>query len=91
MLLARVFTSPALGDSDEENERRLVQWLEGVLEDGRARGELREDADLESFIHLFIANISSGFRSYALGDGGDPTELMSRRLRLLLKAVEATR
>ena len=88
ILLGRVFTSPALMHSDQQNETRLVAWLEGVLRDGVERGELRDGADLESFTHLFIANMSSTFRDYILFGGESPAELMSRRLRLLLRSVE---
>jgi len=88
VLLGRVFTSPALIHADQENEERLRVWLDGVLEAGVERGELRADADLESFRHLFIANLSSTFRDYILFGGDEPAELMSRRTRLLLRSVE---
>jgi AcrR family transcriptional regulator len=88
VLLGRVFTSPALIHSDQENEARLTAWLDGVLQAGVERGELRANADLESFRHLFIANLSSTLREYILFGGDEPAELMSRRTRLLLRAVE---
>lgn len=91
VLLGRVFISPAMMHSDQENEARLCTWLNRVLEDGIERGELLPDADLESFRHLFIANLSSTFREYLLSGGGDPADLMSRRTRLLLRSVENTR
>lgn len=88
VLLGRVFTSPALMHSDQQNEARLNEWLDRVLRDGMERGELRAGADLESFRHLFIANMSSTFRDYILFGGESPAELMSRRVRLLLESVE---
>jgi hypothetical protein len=91
VLLGRVFTSPALIDSDQGNEARLSAWLDGVLDEGMARGELRNDADLASFRHLFIANMSSTLRDYLLFGGGKPGKLMARRARLLLRAVEKPR
>ena len=89
VLLGRVFTSPALMHSDQENEARLGAWLEGVLEAGVERGELDASADFASFRHLFIANLSSTFRVYILFGGESPTSLMVRRTELLLSAVEA--
>lgn len=88
-LLARVFVSPALIHSDQENEARLTDWLDRVLEKGVSRGDLREDADVESLRHLLIANLSSTFRDYILSGEGEPAELMSRRTRLLLRGAEA--
>lgn len=91
VLLGRVFTSPALMHSDRENEARLTAWLDGVIEDGVRRGELRADADFESFRHLFVASLSSTFRDYILSGGRSPAALMARRARLLLSAVETPR
>ena len=91
VMLSRVFTSPALIHSDQKNEERLMAWLDGVLQDGMARGELRADADLPSFRHLFISNLSSTFREYILFGGDAPAVLMARRTRLLLRSVEKQR
>lgn len=88
VLLGRVFTSPALIDSDQQNEERLMSWLTGILKDGIARGELRSDADLDSFRHLFITSLSSTFREYIMFGGEKPAKLMDRRIRLLLRAIE---
>ncbi len=91
VLLGRVFTSPALIDSDQDNETRLTAWLDGVLDEGMKRGELRKDADFDSFRYLFIANLSGAFREYVLFGGDEPAEIMSRRTRFLLRAVESPR
>ena len=91
VLLGRVFTSPALLDSDQHNEARLGEWLEGVLRDGVERGELDPEADFASFRHLLIASLSSTFRDYILFGGESPATLLVRRAELLLSAVVTSR
>lgn len=88
VLLGRIFTSPALLESDQENEVRLAGWFETVLRDGIERGELRPDTDVESLQYLIIANMSSTFRDYIMSGSDDPVELLVRRTRLLLRTIE---
>ena len=89
VLLGRVFTSPAVLESDQANAARLDAWLGGVLRSGVERGEFAPGADLTSLQHLILATMSSTFRSYILFGGEDPARLLRRRMRLLLRAVEA--
>lgn len=92
VLLGRVFLSPALLESDQDNETRLLAWLERVLQDGIDGGELRADAtERESLVFLIVASMSATFRDYILFGGDDPVTLMKRRMRLLLRTVEVSK
>lgn len=91
LLLSHFFTSPVLAHSDRENEVLLWNWFEGFVRDGVQHGEFRTDADIDSFLHLLIANLSSTANGYFIDGDGDPVELLTKRTRLLLRAIEADR
>lgn len=88
VLLSHFFTSPVLASSDRENEERLRAWFQRVIQGGIDRGEVRSGVDVDSFLHLVIANLSSTVTSFFVEGGEDPVELLKNRTQLLLHAIE---
>lgn len=71
---------------------RLQGMLRDVLKDGVTNGAVRQDADLDLFVEMLLANYGFSFRRVIQGevtDAADLTDHMDRQIGLMFDGVRA--
>ena len=91
VLLRVMFAGDVLMDADRRNEERLQRYLQGCVEEGVARGELRPDLDVPLFLSMLVGLLSSTVTEWVVGDAAFDLEgTLRRKIDLLFGAVRVT-
>jgi AcrR family transcriptional regulator len=90
IVVQRIFGSPTLLQADLENTERFMNWFRARARDGLRSGELRQNLDLEVFLSMLAAVLSSTLNQWAVsGEASAPRLALEKRTRFLFDAARA--